>query len=297
MGVGLWRDIDRFRQWRSVRKDHDSEIVLGDRAMQIGQMAILTAANRANCPRFDGTLVTHVESIGLHSIRLLVASGGEEDQLWPPVGATVRVTFPSSDALYRCSLLVSGHKPPSEESDFRRLTVSRPAWLARVQRRKHFRMPIRMRAGIERVTMLTSVGERLLRQTASAEELPPRRWQFDLINISAGGVLGTIPCGPDAEGETFEAVEPGALVRVSLAIPGLAETPLVARILTRKSINGTEGASIRLACEFMPMASWEQDLLVQFIFSAQRKTLQATDEESELTPTSRQDTAGSRSHT
>jgi c-di-GMP-binding flagellar brake protein YcgR len=292
MAVGLWRDLDRFRQWRSLRHDHDSEVVLGDRAMQIGQMALLTAANRANCPRFEGTLVTHVDSIGFHSIRLAVASGGDADPEWPPVGATVRVTFPSSDALYRCSLIVVSNRPSADEPDERQIVVSRPAWLARVQRRKHFRMPIRMRAAVERVTMLSSAGEQLLRQASTPEEAPQRRWPFDLVNISAGGVLGKIPCELEDEEKAFEAGEPGAVVRVILPIPGLAETPLLARVLTRKRI---DSAAVQLACEFMPMASWEQDLLVQFMFSEQRKILHTQPHKDQTESISSQDAAGAGS--
>lgn len=272
----LWRSAVRYREWRCLRADHEGEIVQGDTIVQAGQVVSLRPLQSGSRSK-DGTLLpAYVASVDkkLMTLALEPSSGPEPRGLqrkavtetipaWPLLGTMAHFTLTGEDALYRFCAPVRDVQVDIRKPGQRLLVVERPTWMARVQRRQHVRTPIQLPVAFERT------GEEGSNQPRIA--LPGT-----VLELSAGGFQANIG-GVHSLGEAdtlLRAFPPGTVLRVRLASPGLAESPLLARVRLSGKAVVRGGIGVRVACEFLPMASWEQDLLIQYVFRAQRDWLQ-----------------------
>jgi c-di-GMP-binding flagellar brake protein YcgR len=272
----LWRSAMRFREWRCLRAEHEGEIVLGDAIVQAGQVVSLRPLQSGSRPTEGTLLPAYVASVEkkLLTLALEPASGSDPRGLqrnavigtipaWPLLGTLTHITLIGEDALYRFCAPVRDVRVDTRKPGQRLLVVERPTWMARIQRRQHVRAPIHLPVAFERT------GE-------ESRDRPHTALPGTVIELSAGGFQANM-AGVHSLHEAdmlLRTFPPGTVLRVRLASPGLAETPLLARVRLSGKAVVRGGIGVRVACEFLPMASWEQDLLVQYVFRAQRDWLQ-----------------------
>lgn len=261
VAIGFWRDTMRFRHWKRLRARFEGEIMPTGETLRAGQAAEITSEDEA-C-RLPAALHETTDKFLTFSIEYAPGTSRQEID-WPAEGEQVLLTVTGETALYRFEAEVHDVRPHPDRAHSLLLAVERPLWVVRVQRRRHARAPLHAELTLE------SPGTR---EVPAHPRLP---LPVKLVNLSGGGMRVEIGHGlplKEAE-ELVNAFQPGTPLRVRLPIGGLAETPLSAevRIAERAAVSG--GVGVRLACEFLPMASWEQELLIQHVFRAQREYLQ-----------------------
>lgn len=261
VSISLIKSTGRFRQWKNVQDWHAGEIVLADRQLTPGQIAQVFeeglppgesagyAATLATIEKRTVTLALERDSAGEREV--------EAQCGWPVLGSSVAIAFPGATALYQFVAQVRDLRRDPECPAQWLLTVPRPVWLARVQRRKHVRASIDMPATFE------AAGP-------DSSSRPPLHGI--LIDLSGGGLRARVGnvMRPGECASLIDAFEPGTVVNVRIPVPALSNSPLLARVRSSQRIAVLGGLGLQLACEFLPMPSWEQELLVQHIFRAQR---------------------------
>ncbi|HZP80867.1 MAG TPA: PilZ domain-containing protein [Chthonomonadaceae bacterium] len=266
----LARNTLRFFQWRGLRAYHEGEIVRNtDTLLQTGQPAALTAAFHADSRPEAGALPAVVAATDKTTLALAAepvfepVARAPHPADWPKLGATVFVTVTGADALYRFQTRVRDSRPDVQKPTLRILSVERPTFLARIQRRQHVRAPMSLPASFVCATDAQRNPLTRLPQHGTVVELSAGGFQAQI-----GGVLSL-----SESDEVVQAFAPGVVVRVTLSPPGLAQSPLLARVRVCNKIAVRGGLGVRVACEFLPMAPWEQELIVQHIFRDQRERL------------------------
>ena len=177
-------------------------------------------------------------------------------------GAAVNLTITTQNALYRLSTVVVSSSPDTEREGIVILRLARPFWMARIQRRKHVRVPLKADALFNHVDTAAPIPDPMMGQ---------------IVNLSGGGVRVEMgrSCSPVEAAEILGRYEPGTLLRLRLGLPAFRGTALLARVCTRQRTVVRGGLDVQIACEFMPMASWEQELLISHIFRAERDMLKS----------------------
>ena len=250
-GVGLFRDWKRFRRWRQIRARHDGEIVLGDRPLEAGQTVEIAPADSAQYRR-----TAFLESVEKQMLvlRLERPPAGHPVGPVPAQGERIQITVQTETALFRFDAPVKTLIVGAET----RLTVRRPFWLARIQRRRTVRAPMEMPAVFEFVQPKNTLQRRCA-------------WHGTVRNLSGGGLCAEIggALGMREATDLLATLPAETMLRVRLPIPALSDALLVRLCLSeRAAVPG--GIGVRIACEFLPMDSWQQELLIQHIFQEQR---------------------------
>ncbi len=274
----LWRNVVRFREWCRLRAEQEGEIVLGDSVLQAGLAAHFASEPRTGVPATTETWQAYIADVEKKLITLaldqplLPAAELRREAIadslpaWPKLGTLVSITVTGEDALYRFFATVRDVRRDARKPGQRVLVVDRPTWMARVQRRQHVRARIQMPAAFERAAQ-----DEPVRRDSVRVSLPGT-----LIELSAGGFqanLEGVRSLRDADRLT-RSLTPGTVLRVRLSTPALAQTPLLARVRSCGKAVVRGGVGVRMACEFLPMHSWEQELIIQDVFRAQRDQLQ-----------------------
>ncbi len=276
MGVGLTffglcRNGLLCWQWRRVRRDQEGEIEIGADALHAGQEASLALTQDLARGSHFAPRPARVLEVGKRTLTLRLERArtfevsdraGQAGAASPfALGATVTVTVTASTALYRFSARVRDWRAAGE--DERLLTLARPLWLARIQRRQHARAKVALPVTLERAPDNRAGNLLYLPQRAT------------LVNLSGGGVClelaGALGVGEAARVQ--KTVAPGQILRLRLPLGGLAGQPLLVRVLTSEKMAARGGLGVRVTCCFLPMASWEQELIIAHVFDVQRGLL------------------------
>ena len=251
---GLLRDWTRFRQWRRVRgQGQEGDIVLGDRALKVGQTAQIRDAAYPDILR-DATICSlEKRTLRLRLERQPLPAKTEA----PKRGAILSLTVAADGAVFRFDAPVVDIAPCAAERGDCLVTVKRPTWLTRIQRRHHVRIPIALPATFE----FAHPTNRLTERTAQ---------HGIVVDLSGGGLCADIggALGALDSEELLEALTPDTILRARLPIPALTD-PLLVRVCLSERVAVRGGLGVRVACEFLPLPPWEQDLIVQHIFRHQ----------------------------
>ncbi len=264
VSVSLIKNNHRFRQWKTVQDWHAGEIVLADRLLAPGQSVHISDDGMVpgESPLLEASLRAVEKRTLLLGLELpgesLDAPGSRAAGEWPMVGSSVSVALAGSTALYQFIAPIKDLRRDPECPSQWLMTVPRPLWLARVQRRKHVRASVDMPATFEAAgTMKTPI--------------PPLHGM--LVDLSGGGLRARVghAMRPGECARLIDAFESGTVVRVRIPVPALTDSSLLARVRVSERIAVLGGLGLQIACEFLPMPPWEHDLLVQHIFRAQRE--------------------------
>lgn len=252
---GLRRDWARFRQWRRLRAAQEGEIVFSDRALKVGQAVEIRDAANPDDFRHATICALEKRTLRLRLERQPLHAKTES----PKRGTVLRLTVAGEGAIFRMEAPVLEVAACAEKRGDCLITVKRATWLTRIQRRNHIRIPIRLPAAFE----FAHPTNRLTERTAQ---------HGTVVDLSGGGLCADIggALGLRDSEELLALLKPDTILRARLPIPALSNPPLV-RICLSERVAVRGGLGVRVACEFLPMPSWEQELIVQHIFRYQRE--------------------------
>jgi hypothetical protein len=305
-GFGLLRALARLRDRQNARLDDDGEIVLGAGRLAAGQPVVLARIGSDGLRDASrDTAGAIVEMTGKHCVIALDpdsrsvsargqaalaggsalrspgggrrptaarggadSPGGEALAEWSggnAPGAMVWVTVTAASELYRFTARI---RDAHQAADGVRVVVARPAALTRIQRRRHFRVGLKVPATFERVSAPGSS------PSAPARGGPVHGAVHDL---SAGGLrahVGGVLQLADLD-MLLARFTPGATVRIGLPFPALPGHSVLARVLSSSRAAAHGGLTLQIACEFLPMSAWEQEIVIGHVFELQREQLRA----------------------
>ena len=149
------------------------------------------------------------------------------------------------------------------------LVVSRPSILVRIQRRKHARVPLAVPATIERAWMSPDAAcdSNIDAMLAS---IPVHGTVRDLSGGGLRAHLGGVD-GLQQIDTLLRRFQPDAIVRIRLPFPTLPHGSVLARIVSSGRAVTSGGLTVAVACEFLPMPTWEQEIVIQHVFQFQRE--------------------------
>jgi c-di-GMP-binding flagellar brake protein YcgR len=196
----------------------------------------------------------------------------------PPPGGSLLVTLPVEGGQLCFETQVLDVRTAEASNGRRLLTLARPFWLARIQRRQHVRTELYLPATFQRLAALEAETNTELpsaEKSVQVREAPPLHGT--VLDLSAGGLradVGDVLGAEEAEGVVTK-FAPNTILRVRLPIPTLSGSLLLVRVRACERTARRGGIGVRLACEFLPMPSWDQESLVAHVFQTQRKQRQA----------------------
>jgi c-di-GMP-binding flagellar brake protein YcgR len=282
---GLVRGLARYRDSRLANVDDEGEIVIGDGRLDVGQSLVVAPRARGRPMDPLGAVSGRIESIGrkyyvlaldtevpaqVARMATAVVLGDQNDPLidraiWPCAGAMVTVSVTAAAEIYRFSGKIYDVQTTARGI---RLFVSRPAVLARIQRRNHARVNLTVPATFERVSMPQS------RSGASGVRIDAPV-HGTVRNISGGGLhaqIGGVLRIHELD-TMLRLFQPETTVRIGLPIPTLPRNALFARVRSAGRAVVAGGLTLQVACEFLPMPAWEQEIVIQHVFQFQREQL------------------------
>jgi len=288
--LGLIRSITKFRDWRSASPEDDGEIVIGDGRLVIGQSVAVTPGAReaASAPgesvagmitdisRSHCVLTLDRGQIASRAFQNLpgepkiASSSNRSDNDWRR-GDQISVTVTAASELFRFSARI---RDVISASNGTRLVVSRPSILVRIQRRRHARVQLSVPATIERAWMLDEAnGQRVAHGICTT---PPVHGT--VRDLSGGGLKAHVGgvAGLQQIDTLLQLFHPECTVRIRLPIPSLPEGAVLARIISSDRAVTSGGLTVSVACEFLPMPPWEQELVIQQVFQFQRENKRAS---------------------
>ncbi len=292
-GLGLMRTLARSHKWRLATHEDQDQIVIGDSRLSVGQTVTVAQDSRSRHELLGETLSGEiVEITRSHCVisvdRLRSRGGGVADRLagndtgdtstgrdngrdgWIEPGSAVTVCVTAAGELYRFSTRIKDSHRTSRDL---RMYFPRPATLARIQRRRHLRIGLDLPATFERIW---SADE----WSSPASERPGSQNRIlhgTVRDLSAGGLradIGGVQRLIDLD-HVVSQYTPESTVRIGLPFPALPRNAIFARV--RSCARGVTrgGLTAQMACEFLPMPVWEQDIVVQHVFRLHREALRA----------------------
>jgi len=275
--IGLRHSSERFWHWRRVRQIHAGEIIAAEGALEVGQEAALLPASlpvdATENALYSASIVEVGKQIVLRLEREVIETLAQVDALRPTPGALagvpLAVQIRGASALYRFEALVC--RVDSDKTGQKThclVTLKRPLWLARIQRRNYLRTQLTLPVDFQLMT--ETAGGKL----ACAGCAPV---SGTLIDLSGGGLCANVGSGaaPSGAAAMMRNYPPGSILLVRHSLPLLSQTPLYVRVLKRDTVIVRGGLGMQIACAFLPMKSWEQDILVQQVFRAHREQLRS----------------------
>jgi len=175
-----------------------------------------------------------------------------------PVGGSVVIEVKGVSAIYRFETRVLDRvRIPSNLQEFH-VTVIRPRWVVKIQRRHHERVTLSLPASIERV-----------QDGANTQ----RSGLID--NISEGGVSMRIgeANSPHLLAEWQRNYVPGTTLRLRVDLPSLPNR-LLARVCVAETIVVRGGLALRLGCAFLSPSLNEQEAILRYIAQLQSHPIQ-----------------------
>jgi c-di-GMP-binding flagellar brake protein YcgR len=272
--AGLWRSGERFWHWRQARQLYGGETVLAADLLSSGQEVRVTphTGSGVSAATSHG-LPASVTLVGKRTVTLYVETGAggalvarEPIPDWVKLGMTVSVAFTGVQCLFRFDSRVldaSGTRAACT------LTLARPHWLERIQRRQHFRVALSLPATFEQA-------EGYYTASFGGSPLAPPH-HGTLIDLSVGGLCARLECGssPQQIAQLLERFAPDTILRVRLPIPALSGSPVLIRVRDCRRVVVSGGLGVVIACMFLVMPAWEQELVASKVFEVQRAQLRS----------------------
>ena len=274
---GLWRSAVRFRSWKWATTELEGEIVLGDKALQPHQLVSvqLDDDREGNASQLCGQIIeirgqTITLTLDPPLADPLPLNEPDAQQL-PWIGSYILVTVTGDGALLRFRARVGDIREQTSKAGQRLLTVPRPIWLARIQRRHHVRVPVSLPATLERAVGFSGESDRLFpaKLIHLDNHLP---MHAEILDLSGGGLRANVGrvMGAEDAAQLVEAFGPGTVLRIRLPLPALSDSALLARVRACERVAARGGLGVRVACQFLPMGTSEQEMLIHHIFRAQQ---------------------------
>ena len=200
---GLLRDWKRFRQWRRLRAAQEGEIVFSDRALKVGQAVEIRDAANPDVSRHATICGLEKRRLRLRMERQPLASRTEA----PKRGAVLRLSIAGEGAIFRMEAPVMDVSACMEKRDDCLITVKRPTWLTRIQRRSHVRVSMALPAAFE----FANPTNRLTERTAQ---------HGTIVDLSGGGLCADIGGGLGLRdsAELLELLKPDTILRARVSL-------------------------------------------------------------------------------
>lgn len=282
-GAGLYRCGLRCTQWHQLRQWHEGEIVPADDVLQTGQQIrfqqIISLPQFPQAPEDQEPVHGCIARIERGTLTVRASNGAsslraEETDL--NRGMALLACVATETGQYRFVATVQDVRVKSAgPTNFTEVYLSRPFWMARVQRRHYPRVCWAMPVTLQPIRVTARPHHRYPDDTRflDASIAPPRH--AILVDLSAGGLCADLNTSGGA-GETamlLQLYAPETILKVRLPLP--SGQPLLARVRTARRTARRGGIGIRITCEFLPMSSSDQEALIAHLFSAQREQIVA----------------------
>lgn len=165
-------------------------------------------------------------------------------------GTPVCVTVAGDTAAFRFHASVQDR---AVVAGVRTLYVSRPAWVEKIQRREHFRIPVALPAAVS---------------TVEADSRDSRLMRGVVEDLSGGGCRVALP----------EAQPDGSWLRIRLSDDGLGDCSLEARVVRCEPTRRFGPLRCAAQCEFVYLTEETQNRIVLYCFDAERRRARTRDE-------------------
>lgn len=271
--AGLVQSGERFRRWKQTQEFTAGEVVPEMGTLKRGQCVILAPANilQANDKAFEpGAEGVHARIVNM-TRRLLVLRlergdlpEAEEEFALPDFaqcGGKACVSLTGGAALYRFPVRVVDARRDTENPAAYLIHVSRPAFLARVQRRDYARAEVRIPATIAILPEIPDVAAAIVRGT--------------VVDLGSGGLCLDIACqaSPDRAASLISVLKEGTHLRIRLELPELGSAPLLMHVGRSQRHLVRSGMSVRVAGPLLELTAHERELLTARVFQAERERL------------------------
>ncbi len=267
--MGLMQNSRKYSEWKRLKELHDGDILPVDDRLKLGAngtiQPISNSEGKSACSIYTQLTSLDAKSMVISAERdstVIQHDNSILDELGVSSGNQVNLTLTASNALFRLHTRVLSCEPDLQKQGKFTIRLARPFWMVRIQRRKHVRVPLKADALFDHAEVVDPVPDPIMGQ---------------IVDLSGGGVRVDVgrPCSPNEAAELLERYEPGTVLRFRLGLPAFRGTALLARVCTRQRTAIKGGLGVQIACEFMPMASWEQELLISHVFRAEREMLKS----------------------
>lgn len=274
-GFGICRRLSRYQQLRDADCGDETEIVIGDSLLRVGQH--VTIATGIRVPERD--LSSAVDGrIGTISRRHCVIEIEPEFAIGSPRprplasrplhgpynglnrGDSIMVTLTFAQEAYRFTARV---RELQVDAGAARLVVTRPGTLARLQRRRYVRAALNAPATFERHWQTRAAAPR-----NSSDASPSGGIVHGSVQDISGGGLRANVGGVLSLHELDRLLDlfpPDAAIRVCLPFPALDRNAVLARIRTAKRTAVRGGLTLQVTCEFLPLQRWEQEIVIRHV--------------------------------
>ncbi len=272
--AGLARSYERFWHWRQARALYHGEMIAAAERLKRGQEISVSSHTQCTGHENHRRLLARVTDVSGRSLTLALdespdlpltmREGGVPLPPWMKLGATVDGIFTNEDARYRFETTIQDARAVGCHW---LLTLAVPRWLEREQRRRYFRVALSLPATFE----CTDGYQCGANRTIAAP--PPQHGA--LINLSAGGLCADLMCGesPIRAAQLMEQFTPDSILRVRLPIAALSSQSVLVRVRQCNTVIVRGGLGVRIACVFLSMPSWEQELIAQKVHAVQSEQL------------------------
>ncbi|MCS6776366.1 MAG: PilZ domain-containing protein [Chloroherpetonaceae bacterium] len=281
-GASLYRCYLRCAHWHRLRQWHRGAIVPADDVLQIGQQITLFPqfSQDIEAPEPLSGRIAWIDR-GTLAVRALnsarIASSSSREEMDLKRGATVLACIATETGQYRFTATVQDVRAQPAGTATSEVCLSRPFWMARVQRRQHPRIRWSMPVTLQPIRAIARPCHRYPGDARSLDVCiaPPRH--AVLVDLSAGGLCADLDTsGGAAEAATLvQCYAPDTILKVRLPLALPSGHPLLARVLTVRRIARRGGLGVRVTCEFLSTPSADQEALIAHLFSAQREQLAA----------------------
>lgn len=230
-----------FHRWNRAKRGVDPEALISTDKLQAGQ-TVQVEIERGGSGRWRGR--ARIEAVQKNSVCLATLPGNSGFSAANSVmkGAPLQVLVEGGAAAFQFYASLQDWKTMGETTTF---YIDRPLWMAKVQRREYFRVPLR------EPTMLSTLGGR-------PED--SRRLRALLENVSGGGCSLNLP----------ERLEAGTCVRLQMPSGSLEGFSFEARVLRCIPRLLPGDLPYQAQCEFLPFSEETRCLLVAYCFELER---------------------------
>jgi c-di-GMP-binding flagellar brake protein YcgR len=230
-----------IHRWNRAKRGVDPEALISTDKLRAGQ-TVQVEIERGRSGRWRGR--ARIEAIQKNGLCLatLPGCGGFSAANAIMKGAPLQVLVEGDTAAFQFYAGLQDWQATGETTTF---YIDRPLWMAKVQRREYFRVPLR------EPTMLSTLGGR-------PEE--SRRLRALLENVSGGGCSLNLT----------EPLEAGTCVRLQMPSGSLEGFSFEARILRCLPRLLSGDLPYQAQCEFLPFSEETRCLLVAYCFEQER---------------------------
>lgn len=234
----------------------EGDLIVGDHPLRPDQEARILPIREPRNEALPFARIGYLETVGKRVLTLHLEPPQDHyiENMFP-VGSSLLVEVTGEDAIYRFESRVLDNQLLPTNLPERLLTLPRPHWLHREQRRKHPRTPLQLPLSLHTIEN----GIYALPVHGTLEDL-----SVGGFAAQVGGILGV-----EALRKLQARLEQGACLRVRLDIPAFS-SPVLARIQVCERVTVRGGLSLRVRCAFLSLNLYEEEALVKYLARFQR---------------------------